>query len=75
MEDQQTTNSVSPVELPDAARNAIEADMAAAGEPMKIDVDGLARTMFDDPASEDGTVTVLTSAGNLSHCLAKPWSG
>lgn len=59
---------------PADAFNAIDADSAAAGGAWQLpaeDVGCVARTMFDAPTSEDGTVTILLPGANIDGLPAQ----
>ncbi len=62
-----------PLRVPEEALRAIDEDVSANGGPVEPDPESagsIGRTMFDTPASEDGTVTVILpkqSIGLLPH--------
>lgn len=59
---------------PDAALRSLDREIAEAGgewEPPSEDVGSIGRTMFDTPASEDGTVTILLPAENIERLPAQ----
>lgn len=59
---------------PDEAFNAVDADSQAAGGAWQLpaeDAGSIARTMFDAPTSEDGTVTILLPGANIDNLPAQ----